>query len=161
MRAKGLLVLIAVVAAVLASPFSVWGQETSHIDAYIEVLRSDIRARKVAAITEVMQFTDKESTAFWPVYRKYELDANELNDERIALIRDFADNYHIMTDEKAEELIEQVFKWEEKRTELKKRYFGEFKKILATIRAARLIQVENTFNLLIDLQITSQVPLVE
>ena len=43
-----------------------------NLRAYAELLRSDLRAQKVAVITEVMEFTEAEDTAFWPVYREYE-----------------------------------------------------------------------------------------
>jgi hypothetical protein len=43
------------------------------IDAYIELLRSNARTQKVVVITEALQLTDEESTAFWPVHREYEL----------------------------------------------------------------------------------------
>src|SRR5215204_918781 len=45
-----------------------------NLTAYAELLRSDVRARKVAIITEVMGFTDKEDAAFWPIYREYDLE---------------------------------------------------------------------------------------
>ena len=33
----------------------------------MELLRSDVRAQKVAILTEVMEFTTEEDTAFWPI----------------------------------------------------------------------------------------------
>src|SRR5689334_18840572 len=56
--------------------------------AYVELLRSDIRAEKVAIITEVMQFTEAEDAKFWPVYRQYEVDLAKINDDRMALIKE-------------------------------------------------------------------------
>src|SRR5437762_1469201 len=66
--------------------------------AYTELLRSDLRAQKVAIITEVMQFTEAEDTKFWPVYREYEAELAKINDDRMALIKDYADNYAALTD---------------------------------------------------------------
>ena len=47
--------------------------KTLNLSAYAELLRSDVRAQKVAIITEVMGFTEAEDTAFWPIYREYDL----------------------------------------------------------------------------------------
>ena len=45
---------------------------TLNLSAYAELLRSDVRALKVAIITEVMGFTEAEDRAFWPIYRDYD-----------------------------------------------------------------------------------------
>jgi hypothetical protein len=42
------------------------------VEAYIELLKSDLRTQKVAVITESMRFTDEGSAAFWPIHREYE-----------------------------------------------------------------------------------------
>ena len=51
-----------------------------NLSAYAELLRADVRAQKVAIITEVMGFTDKEDEAFWPIYREYDLEMAKLGD---------------------------------------------------------------------------------
>ena len=130
-------------------------------EAYIELLRSDVKTKKVAIITEVMQFTNEEANAFWPVYREYEVELSKMGDARIALIRDYARNYDTMTDEKAKELIQRALKLEERRTKLKKRYFKKFDKALSSKTVAKFFQLENQINLLIDLQIASELPLIK
>src|SRR5918993_2939843 len=72
--------------------------KTLNLSAYAELLRSDIRAQKVAILTEVMGFTEAEDTAFWPIYREYDLEMAALGDERVALIAEYAANYSQVTD---------------------------------------------------------------
>jgi len=55
-------------------------------DAYIELLRSDVKTKKVAIVTEVMQFTNEEANAFWPVYKEYDLEMAKIGDGRLELI---------------------------------------------------------------------------
>ena len=64
-----------------------------NLRAYVELLRSDLRTQKVAVITEMMQFTEAEDAAFWPIYREYELELSRLNDERLAAIETYAKIY--------------------------------------------------------------------
>ena len=59
--------------------------QDQNLGAYVELLRSDIRSQKVAILTELMNFTEAEDTAFWPIYREYDVELNKLNDERVAL----------------------------------------------------------------------------
>ena len=63
---------------------------------------------------------DEESSAFWPVHREYELELSEIIDDRIELIKDYAQNYDNLTDEKARELAKKVFAMEKRRTDFKK-----------------------------------------
>ena len=69
-----------------------------NLSAYAELLRSDVRAEKVAIITEVMGFTEAEDAAFWPIYREYDAEMAKLGDERVALIADYAKDYATLTD---------------------------------------------------------------
>jgi hypothetical protein len=89
-------------------------------DAYIELLRSDVKTQKVAIITQIMQFTSEEAKIFWPVYREYDVELTKLGDARIELIKDYAQYYETMTDQKAKELVERALKLEGKRTKLEK-----------------------------------------
>ena len=129
--------------------------------AYIELLRSDVKTKKVAIITKIMQFTDEEANAFWTVYREYEFDLAKIGDEKLELIKDYAQNYETMTDEKAKDLIKEVFKMEANRTKLKKKYFRKFDRVLPAKTVAKFFQLENQILLLIDLQIASNLPLIK
>jgi hypothetical protein len=130
-----------------------------NLSAYAELLRSDVRAQKVAIITEVMGFTDKEDEAFWPIYRQYDLEMSKLGDERVALIADYAKNYANMNDEIADRLASKALELEARRQELKGQAYQKVKKVLSPLTAARFLQVENQLLLLIDLQIASSLPI--
>jgi actin-related protein len=131
------------------------------VDAYVELLKSDVRTQKVAIISKALQFTNEESSAFWPVHREYELELSKIIDDRIELIKDYAQNYDNLTNEKAKEIAGKVFDLEKRRTKLKKKYFKKFEKALSAVIAAKFVQVENQINLLIDLQIASELPLIK
>jgi hypothetical protein len=131
------------------------------LDVYIELLKSDMRTEKVAVITEALQLTSEESSAFWPIHREYELELSKIIDDRIELIKDYAQHYDNLTNEKAKELAKTVFELEKRRTKLKKKYFKKVEKALSAVIAAKFIQVEKQINLLIDVQIASELPLIK
>ena len=130
-----------------------------NLSAYAELLRADVRAQKVAIITEVMGFTDKEDEAFWPIYREYDLEMSKLGDERVALIADYAKNYANVTDEVADRLASRALELEARRQELKGQVYQKVKKALSPLTAARFLQVEHQLLLLIDLQIAASLPI--
>ena len=122
-------------------------------------LRSDLRTQKVAIITEVMGFTEGEDTAFWPIYREYDLEMAKLGDERVALIAEYAKNYEKVNDELADRLASKALELEARRQELKGQVYQKVKKALSPLTAARFLQVEHQLLLLIDLQIASSLPI--
>jgi hypothetical protein len=129
------------------------------VDSYIESLRADTRADKVAIITDAMQFNDQDSKIFWPVYRKYEADLMKVNDQRVTLIKSYADKFNTMTDADAKAMIEQSLDFESRRTDVKKKYAKEFQKAgLSSLTVAKFIQLERRLDLLIDIQIASELP---
>ena len=130
-------------------------------EAYMEVIRSTIKAEKVAAITEEMAFSDAEAAVFWPIYREYEVKLAKINDERLALIRDYALNYEILTEDLAKEMVKSSFSLEEQRLKLRKEYYAKFEKALSPIRAAKFNQLERRINLMIDLQIAAALPILK
>ena len=77
------------------------------------------------------------------------------------MIKDYSQNYDILTDEKASELAKKVFKLEKRKTKLKIKYFKRFKKALSATIAAKFIQLENQSNLVVDLQMYSELPFIK
>ena len=128
---------------------------------YTELLRSDIKTERKAIVASTMKFTDAEADKFWPLYHEYEFELDKLNDDRIKLITDYANHYQDLTDEKAIELTNKNFENMKDRIELREKYFEKFSNLLTPIAAAKLMQIENEMQLIIDLQIAHKIPLAE
>jgi hypothetical protein len=128
---------------------------------YLELLRSDLKTARVAIFTEVLALPDSESTVFWPVYRNYENELAALGDKRVALIKDYAANYATMTDEKAQALTKGTFELLDERAKVWQKYAKEFGKVLPAVTVARFFQAERFITGLVDLQIMSELPLIE
>lgn len=132
--------------------------KTLNLSAYAELLRSDVRAQKIAIITEVMGFTDAEDAAFWPIYREYDVEMAKLGDARVALIEEYARNYASVTDGTAERLAAKALDLEARRQALKAQCYKRVSTALSPRTALRFLQVEHQLQLLIDLQIAASLP---
>jgi len=126
----------------------------------MEMLRSDVRAEAQQIMTVAMQLSNDEAAKFWPVYREYELERARWGDRRIALIRAFAEQYDMMSDQAAGNLAEELFGLLDDRLALYKSYYGRFAEVVSPSVAARFIQVERQLNMIIDLQLAQEMPLV-
>jgi hypothetical protein len=131
------------------------------LESEIELLRSDIKTEKVEIVTAALDVEGAKADAFWPVYRKYQADLDKIGDKRIALIKDYAANFTKMTDAKAKTLVKQALDLQSQRTNLLKSYYPQFEKVLGSIDAAKLVQVENLILALLDVQVGAELPLIE
>ena len=136
-------------------------QQSGYLNSYISLLRSDLRAKKTGIIAESLSLSEKESAAFWPVYKRYEGDLTKLYDARLRLIKDYADNFNTMSDAKAKEFSRRAFNLEEERVRLRRGYFKQLEKTLPGKTLARFFMLERRIDLLVDLKIASEIPIVE
>jgi hypothetical protein len=126
---------------------------------YLELLRSDVNAEKVAIMTEGMMLTPEQGDEFWPMYRSYQAELAKLGDRRVAMIRTFAEQFETLTDEQAKALSKEWFSIHEDRMKLLKKTHGTVEKEMGPAVAARFVQIENTLLDLIDVQIAAEMPI--
>ena len=130
-------------------------------DSDIQLMRTDVQSTKIAIITDTMKFSDAESTAFWPVYRDYARDQQVLGDDRVKLVKDYATNYDTLNDDNAKDMVQRMITIEDKSLNLREEYWPKFMKALGAKRAAKFYQVDNRISLIINLQLTSVIPLIQ
>jgi hypothetical protein len=130
-------------------------------EAWIELMRQDIKTQKVAIITAVMDFTDAQSETFWPIYREYDHERSALGDQHIALLKSYAEVYDSLNEENSKQLITDWYKLQDADLKLRKKYAGKIEKAMSAVTAARFVQVENQIDLLMDLEIASNLPLLQ
>jgi phage terminase large subunit-like protein len=157
--------LMAVFAALVLSVPGALAQSTDETskplsDTDIQLMRSDVRSDANKIIADTMQFTDAESTAFWPVYRDYSHDQQKVGDEVVKLIKDYATNYDTMDAATAKELIQRLMNTEAETHNLQQDYWPKFMKALGAKRAAKFYQVDRRLRLIVNVQLASVVPLL-
>jgi len=80
---------------------------------------------------------------------------------KLAIVADYANNFSTMTDEKAGQLAQRVMQLDEKRMALREKYYAAMKKALSPTIAVRFFQVEHQLQLIVDLQIAANLPIIE
>ena len=129
-------------------------------DDTFQIFLEKIRADKKLFVASVMELTDSESKAFWPVYDGYQKELQKINEEMAALIVNFAKNYKAMSEETADRLIQDSLKIDEKRAQLKKDFMPKFSKAIPKTKVLRYFQVENKIQLALNYELSTQIPLL-
>ncbi len=127
---------------------------------YIEVVRSLLKTEKKAVITEVMELTEAESAPFWELYNEYEFELNSVQNIRLNAIKEYAEEYGILTDDKADKIMNEVLDFKTASLKLEKKYYKKFKKILPTAKAAKYFQAENKIQAMVAASIAEEIPMI-
>ena len=132
----------------------------AQIDQDIDLLRKDIRSQKKQLIAANVPLTDAEAQKFWPVYDQYTAELVTIHNDKYQLIKEYAQSYDTMTDAQADDWSRRLLKQDADVAALRQKYWSNFRKVLPPKKAALYEQIERRAQMLIDLQISSQVPLV-
>ncbi len=136
-------------------------KDEATVEKEIKLLRQDLRADKKKIVAANMQLTEAEAVKFWPVYDAYTLETTKLNDTLEGLIKEYAQNYDKLTDEKIKSLTKRTLEMDEAVTKLRMKFVPQFSKAVGPKKTARFMQVDRRLSMLLNLQIASGIPLVE
>jgi hypothetical protein len=134
---------------------------TAITDQQLALLRRDIRSIKKQLIAANLTLTDSEATKFWQVYTEYSVDTGKINDTRTAIIKEYSDEYGTLSDEQADNLIRRWLDTDIQQTKLRQRYVPIFRRVLPGKKAATFFQLDRRISTMIDVQLTSQLPLAQ
>jgi hypothetical protein len=137
------------------------GSADAFSDQQMALLRKDIRTIKKQLIAANLTLTDGQATKFWPVYEQYSAEFGKINETRSAVIKEYADGYGQLTDEQADNLIRRWLDTDIAAAQLRQQYVPIFRKVLPGKQAATFFQLDRRISMMIDVQLTSQLPLVE
>jgi hypothetical protein len=136
-------------------------QSSSQTDKDIQLLRQDVRSQKKQIVAANMQLTPAEAEKFWPVYDQYTADMTKLGDTRVALIKQYAQNYDSLTDAQANDLLQKWGALDQSVVQLRLKYIPIFEKVVSAKKTALFFQIDRRLSLIIDLQVASAIPLVQ
>jgi hypothetical protein len=128
-------------------------------DEDIALLRQDLRAMKMQVIGQNMSLSDKEAQKFWPIYNHYVKDLQEVNNQKYALLKQYAEMWATMTDEDALIYVRHWLEVDGQAQALRLKYVPVVSQVLPGRKAATFFQLDRRLNMIIDLQLFSQIPL--
>jgi hypothetical protein len=137
------------------------GGTDAFVDQKFALLRRDIRSVKKQLIAANLTLSGNEAAKFWPVYDQYSTELSKINDTRIVIIKEYGDAYGSLTDEQADNLIRRWLDTDIAAASLRQKYVPIFRNVLPGKTAATFFQLDRRISMMIDLQLTSQLPLVQ
>lgn len=128
---------------------------------FVEALQKDAATLRMDIMQANIQLEPGEASKFWGIYEEYLDDLGTRVADRTELIRDYAAEYAQMTDEQATELGRRALTLERERLDLLSQYFDRISGEVGGVEAAQFYQIENRADMLIDLRLAMDVPIVQ
>jgi hypothetical protein len=133
----------------------------STVDQDVDLLRKDIRSQKKQIIAANLQLSDAEAVKFWPIYDQYTAELVRVNDAKYGAIKEYAANFTTLTDEHAVALARNLLTVDQQVAQLRLKYVPIFNKVVSGKKTALFFQLDRRLVMLIDLQLASQIPMIE
>jgi hypothetical protein len=89
-----------------------------------------------------MSLNEAEAAKFWPVYDEYSEKRKVLADDRIQILKSYADQYAGMTDDQSKALGKRYFKNESSILKLQQKYYNKISKSVSPLKAMQFMQAE-------------------
>jgi Spy/CpxP family protein refolding chaperone len=131
------------------------------LDQDVKLLREDIRAKKKKLIAANLNLTPDQATKFWPLYDQYTAELVSINNEKYAVIKEYAASWGTMTDDQATSLTNRALAVDEKVSQLRIKYVPLFNKVVPGKTTATFFQLDRRIQAMIDMQLSAQLPLVQ
>lgn len=129
----------------------------------MDVVHEKLKTDKKMIVARYMELTDSEARSFWPVYEEYQKDLQQIDLRLLALLQSYAVDYRAqsLTDEKAKTLLDDWIAIENDDAKRRRSYVPKVMKALPPKKAARYLQIENEYRILLKYDLATTVPLVQ
>lgn len=110
--------------------------------------KEQIKALKIAFITDELALTSDEATKFWPLFNAFEKKQTEIRIQKMKSFLDRMDDDDLdkMSDKEANNLLQQMETTEDDLYQNKKKFVASLKGIISPIKIIKLKKAEDNFN---------------
>jgi hypothetical protein len=129
----------------------------------LQIIHDKLKADKKLIVAKYMELTESEAKKFWPVYDDYQGDLQKSNERLLRLLESYAADYKnkSLTDEKAKTLLDEWIAFEQDEGKRRSAFAPKVLQALPAKKAARYLQIENEYRILLRYDLAATVPLVQ
>ncbi|MFZ4680273.1 MAG: sensor of ECF-type sigma factor [Flavobacterium sp.] len=110
--------------------------------------KEQIKALKVAFITNELALTSEEATKFWPLFNAFEEKQQEIKKQKLKSYLNRVDNdsFDNLSEKDASTMLAQMESTEDELYQLKKKFLANLKGVVSPIKILKLKKAEESFN---------------
>jgi|SRR5436190_5621160 len=147
-------------AVVLLASFFLHEAFAQSLEDDIQIVQGAWGKEKRELVSIAMSLSAKDSLKFWPVYDKYEVARKKLGRERLLILNDYVESYEKLSNAKADELANRLFKNDAANAQLLQQYYNGVKTALNALQAAKFLHVESFLQSYIKIHLQANLPYI-
>lgn len=115
---------------------------------FVRKKKEQIKALKVAFITDELSLTPDEATKFWPLFNAFEDKQQEIKKQKLKgyLNRMDDESFDKLSEKDAAAMLTQMESTEDELYQLKKKFVASLKGVISPIKILKLKKAEENFN---------------
>ena len=129
----------------------------------LEIIHEKLKADKKLIVSNYMELMESEAKKFWPVYDEYQQDLQKTNERIRNLLEAYATDYksNSLTDDKAKKLLDDWIGIEKDESNRRSAFAPRVLQAVPPKKAARYLQIENEYRILLRYELARTVPLAQ
>jgi Spy/CpxP family protein refolding chaperone len=126
----------------------------------VSQFRSDLMASRADIMAKGLTLTADQAAKFWPLFQDFQKEETAIVDTQLKALQDYGKNYKTLSDADALAWVNSLLERDRKMNELRVKWLAKFQKVLPPKVAASAIQLDRRLGNITQVQISSQIPLV-
>jgi hypothetical protein len=148
--------ILALLVLLLAIPVAAVEVEEASLDTLVDAIQANRRAMVEASLN----LSDEQAAAFWPIYDRYEGERVQVGVRLATVIQSYIDNFEVMNDETAKDLLEEALTVERDREDVRQRFLKVFANAVPYTTILRFYQIESKMDAVLRYDLASTIPVV-
>jgi Spy/CpxP family protein refolding chaperone len=126
----------------------------------IAQFKQDLAAKRADVMAKGLTLTAEQASKFWPLFEEYQKEQNVSVDAQIKATQAYNDNFATLTDAQALEYVNALLARDEAAHDLRVKWLAKFQTVVPPKVAARAIQLDRRLSQVVQIQVSSQIPLI-
>jgi Spy/CpxP family protein refolding chaperone len=152
--------------AMMCSP-SAWAAETAASappaptdQQVLEQLRNDLQSSSADIMAKGLTLTSEEAAKFWPLFETYQKEQTAIVDDQLKATQAYAKNYQSLSEKDALAYLNALLDRDQKVHDLRMKWLAKFQTVVPPKIAARAVQLERRMGIVMQVKLSSQIPLI-
>ena len=129
------------------------------VDEMLQAVRADLQSDRADIVAKNVTLSSGQAAKFWPLFASYQNEQNVIMDDQLKGLQQYIDNFDSLDDAGALGLINAHFERDARMNALRKKWLGEFNKVLGAKLAVRVMQIDRRLSLAHQLEFATRIPL--
>jgi hypothetical protein len=126
----------------------------------IAQFKQDLAAKRADVMAKGLTLTAEQASKFWPLFEQYQKEQDVSVDAQIKATQAYNDHCETLTDAQALEYVNALLARDEAAHDLRVKWLARFQTVVPPKVAARAIQLDRRLSQVVQIQVSSQIPLI-